>query len=68
VEAPRETLLDDLHDHRRIADFWFGKQQMKVFGHDDVSVHDEMIFAAGFFENRQKQVASFSRIRRAWRR
>ena len=23
-KAPGETLLDDLHDDRRIADFWFG--------------------------------------------
>ena len=33
-----------------------------MFGHDDVSVHDEMIFAAGLFEDGQKEIASFFRI------
>ncbi len=30
-----------------------------MFGHDDVSVYDEMIFAARIFEDGEKQVASF---------
>jgi hypothetical protein len=54
VQAPRKTLFDDFHHHRGIAHFRFGNKQMKMFRHHDISVCDETVLAARFFENSLK--------------
>jgi hypothetical protein len=46
-----EALFDDFHHHRGVADSRFGDEQMKVLGHEDVSVDHEVVFAAGLFED-----------------
>jgi hypothetical protein len=53
-----ESLFDHLHHARRIADFRFRDEQMKMFWHDDISVDDEAVLAAGFFQNFQEEVAA----------
>jgi hypothetical protein len=60
VQAPRKPVFDDLHHHGRIAHFRLGDEQMKMFRHYDISVHHEAILAARFFQDRQKEIATFS--------
>ncbi len=55
----RKTLLDDLHDHRGIADFRLRDEYMKVFGHNDISVDDEAIFSTRFFQEIDESISTF---------
>jgi hypothetical protein len=57
-ELAGEALFDNFHDDRGVADFGFGDEQMKVFGHDDVSVDDEAVLTAGWFEDFEKEIAT----------
>ena len=57
VQLAREALLDDLHDHRGVAEFGLGDEPVEVFGHEDVSVDHEAVFAAGLFEDLEEEVA-----------
>ncbi len=59
VQAARKPVFDDLHHHGRIAHFRLGDEQMKMFRHYDISVHHEAILAARFFQDHQKEVATF---------
>jgi hypothetical protein len=59
VQAPRKTLFDNFHDYRGIAHFRFGDEQVKVFGHEDISVHDKTVLATRFFQDFQEKVAAF---------
>jgi hypothetical protein len=58
VEFAGEAFFDNFHDDRGITDFGFGDEQMKVFGHDDVSVNDEAVPAAGLFEDFEEEIAT----------
>jgi hypothetical protein len=53
-----EALFDNFHRDRGVADFGFGDEQMKVFGHDDVSVNDEAVLTAGLFEDFEEEIAT----------
>ncbi len=37
------AMLQHLHDERGIAGFRFADEQMKVFGHDHVTLDDELV-------------------------
>jgi len=58
-DAPCESLFEHLHDRGLRAAFRLGDQQVKVFRHDDVSDHNEVVAAANLFENLQEKGASF---------
>jgi hypothetical protein len=58
LELTGEAFLDDFHDDRGVADFGFGEEQMKVFGHDNVSVDDEAVLTAGLFEDFEEEIAT----------
>jgi hypothetical protein len=58
VQLTGEALFHDLHDDRGIADFGLGDEQVKVLGHEDVSVNHEAVLAAGLFEDFQEEVAA----------
>jgi hypothetical protein len=60
VQASCKTLLDHLHHHRGIAHFRFGDEQMKVLGHEDISVNHKAVLAAGLLQDSQEKVAAFS--------
>jgi hypothetical protein len=53
-----EALFDNFHDDRGVTDFGFGDEQMKVFGHDNVSVDDEAVLTAGLFEDFEEEIAT----------
>jgi hypothetical protein len=59
VHLSGKTLLDDLHDHRRIADLGLRDEEVKVFGHNDISVDDEAIFPTRFFQNIDETISMF---------
>jgi hypothetical protein len=52
-----EALFHALHGGGRISQLGFAHEQVKVFGHDDVSEHDEAMLLAHFFEALQKQIS-----------
>ena len=64
-DGARCSLLEDLHGERGISDVGFADQQVDVFGHDDVSEDDELVFLADFFENAQDESAS-GRFGKKW--
>jgi hypothetical protein len=59
VHLSGKSLLYHLHYHRGVADLGRGNEQVKVFRHDDVSVDDETVLEAGFFQDLQEPVAPF---------
>ncbi len=52
----RDTLLENLHDNRRVLDCRLADRQMKMLGHDDVTGHKNLVLLSGFFQNLQEQV------------
>jgi hypothetical protein len=51
VDRSRESLFDDFHHHRRIAHLGLCDEQVKRFGHDDVSIDNKAILATRLFED-----------------
>jgi hypothetical protein len=58
VHLFRKGLFDDLHDNRWIAHFGLGDEQMKVFGHNHVSV-DEAKLRTCFFQYVEEPISTF---------
>ena len=54
-----ESLLDDLHNYRRIANLRFGDQKMKVLRHDHIAKDDKTVFSARLLQDSQQRIAAF---------
>ena len=64
MELSRESLFDDFHHHRRIAHLGLANEQVKVeqvkmFGHDDLSMYNKAILEARLFEDGCEPIATF---------
>ena len=53
--APREALLQHLHDGGWSSSIWLADQQMDVLGHNHVSDYDETVAKTRLFKNLQEK-------------
>jgi len=60
-DAARKAEFESLQDRRRSLLLRFADQQVKVFGHDHVAHHHELIAAAYLLKNGQKQIPTAGR-------
>ena len=58
AETFGDTLLQHLHDLRRVADLGLGDQEMRVLGHHDVSHDPEAKLGANLLEDAEEAVAA----------
>jgi hypothetical protein len=56
--APCEAEFQSLHDRGRSTLLRFVNQQMKVFGHDDISDDNELILLSDLLQHLEKQVTT----------
>src|SRR5258708_28123289 len=61
-QPPREGLFENLHHRRWIAAPGFAEQKMNVFGHDNISNHNEAVAPTDLLHDFKKQVAMLRRV------